>query len=635
MERIIYTYALIKVLFDQKRDFIDSFIPLILSTLLENSIIDLKSIQQKLIEEFELSIPIHVLKTIVKRAKRRGYLEEDLTGWHFTREGFDHIKSLEERGTVQRRINALVESAQIFFKSRDELLTTEAIKRLLYNFIRIELYSLIKFLDPTTDNEITIDRSREGKETRAILVEFILEIQEKRPAEFQILKELVYGGIIAATLHKENLTEQKSFDRISVYLDSNFIFNLLYGSDETKKAAQELVDIIKQEGLTLRIFDFTVEEMCSVIENYPRISKQYPSGIQIDSIYSTLRRAKWTFSDAKDFVVNVDTILGNLGVDIVQTNRGEELESYVSTNQSLTDAVMRYKPAQSLIARNRDLITIEEIKKIRKKSSRNIEDVNAIFLTCDNGLHSADIFGDSHREKGTIGEVILDSLFASILWIKNPGIDLPVDVIIASHSRDLLIDRRVWDKFYTIINTLKERGDINNDQVAALFYHGYLNEFLRKFDSSDADNITEGVVLDRVEKAAKIAEYETEQDKQEKEKLRIELEKAESEKEKILKMHDRQVSKIRASAQKDANREADRISWLIFILTALSLGFVEYVLYVNYYKDIPVELKGFIDFQLSKPALGLFQLAIFLKGRKLIKDRLAKKFQEKKIEALI
>lgn len=74
MEKLIYTYALIKSIFDQEEDYIDAFWPFVIKTFLAGRFMDSCSIQRNLKENFDLEMPLHVLETVVNRAKRKGYI---------------------------------------------------------------------------------------------------------------------------------------------------------------------------------------------------------------------------------------------------------------------------------------------------------------------------------------------------------------------------------------------------------------------------------------------------------------------------------------------------------------------------------------------------------------------------------
>jgi len=157
---------------------------------------------------------------------------------------------------------------------------------------------------------------------------------------------------------------------------------------------------------------------------------------------------------------------------------------------------------------NHDLAVIETIQKLRKKQVRSIENSKAIFLTSDNKLSRFDFNELGHRESGTICETILDRLFTTILWLKDPSAKISVKSIIAGYSKDLFIKRNIWERFYDVLHRLREKDNITDEKISSLFYHGYIKGSLMSLDDSDINRITEDFVIEELEKANKFKEEE-------------------------------------------------------------------------------------------------------------------------------
>ena len=61
MNNLLFTYALIKSLYDQGDDYIDSFWPFTIQVIDESKDSDTSYIQSKVLDTCGLSIPLHVL----------------------------------------------------------------------------------------------------------------------------------------------------------------------------------------------------------------------------------------------------------------------------------------------------------------------------------------------------------------------------------------------------------------------------------------------------------------------------------------------------------------------------------------------------------------------------------------------
>jgi tellurite resistance protein len=125
----------------------------------------------------------------------------------------------------------------------------------------------------------------------------------------------------------------------------------------------------------------------------------------------------------------------------------------------------------------------------------------------------------------------------------------------------------VWNKFYEVLQNLKETGKTTEDKIATLFLHNYVEECLLSVESTDV--ITQGFVLDHIEKAEKQKENDFHNLEQEIEKLQklgkekdaeLESKKGELEKskEELRKEKDFAQTLVQTAADKareDANKE--------------------------------------------------------------------------------
>jgi hypothetical protein len=139
-----------------------------------------------------------------------------------------------------------------------------------------------------------------------------------------------------------------------------------------------------------------------------------------------------------------------------------------------------------------------------------------------------------HKQNGTICETILDRLLTSILWLKNPNSKPPLKSIIAAYSRDLFVNRRVWDHFYRILQELKQEGKIKDNDISTLFWHSYIEDALSSIDETETKKITPAFVLEEVEKAGKLREETVEKrikglEKAKEEEMKLKLEEKEKE----------------------------------------------------------------------------------------------------------
>ncbi len=511
MNRSIYTYALIKALYDQEQDYIDSFRSFTIKVIPTDKFVDLVYIQKNLKTQFALEIPLHVLSTILKRAEREDYLEQknELKHYKLKEKGLKYLDILETEKEVERRINSLLENIKQFFEKNGLSLNIDKIHNLLISFFQKNIENLIEFINPSISaGELSIS-SPDSYEN--ILVKYIVTAEQEKPEHYKILQEMIMGSIISVVLYAKEPSDievirSKKFKHCQVFLDTNFVFSILNFRDrESSESAKELLRLLKKLEFRLNVFSFTVDEICRVIGRYPKMLNRYPTSIGVDTIYSNLKIKGWKETDAKDFIVNIETILREKGVKIKWV-ADIDLNNYEPKNADYIDIIRQYKPLQDAFNRNHDLAAIEEIKTLRKIPLRKIEDAKAIFLTEDDGLSKFNFVELAHKTNGTVCEVILAKLLTSILWLKNPTAEVSLKAIIAAYSRELFIKRRIWDKFYDVLYQLRQEEKTDDDKISMLFYHRYIEDILRKFDEADSDQITSEFVLGKIEEAARLPE---------------------------------------------------------------------------------------------------------------------------------
>ncbi|HAE36417.1 MAG: hypothetical protein UR85_C0002G0040 [Candidatus Nomurabacteria bacterium GW2011_GWF2_35_66] len=585
----LHTYALIKTLFDQNKDYFDTLSPLVLSILSDSSFEGVESVKLKISTKYKIDIPIHILKTIFSRIKNKGYVEtqKDSNFLKIIQKGKDFINELESIEDVERRNNSFLLAVSDYFNTNERKISQDETRELIESFIQDNIEGVIDFINPKQTSENLNDRI--NRKDGALIVLFLKDIKQSKPSEYNQFKEIVLGSILSSLLYSESSSdivdlESKKIKRGFIFFDSNFIFSLLnLHSNEKNIASRELFDLIKNMGFKLRVFDFTLNEICRVMNGYIKVKNQYPESIPVDHIYSILKKQNFESSDITDFIYTIEEKVESLGIEIFFTD--VDLNNYLSIkNEKLQKEISQIKTNDfNGLSTNHDIAAIDKIREIRKKTVRRIEDSEAFFLTSDFALQKKVIFYFGHKDNGTLSEVILDRVFANILWLKNPNIEIPLSNIIATHSRDLLIDRKVWEKFYNELDRLKKNNTINTEQIENLFYHRNIDGILTGYDRSNLDKINSNLIIDAIEEAnVSLSEKEKENAKSflnTKERLFT----VESEKDKEIQKYNEKIIAVKGGLDNMARKWAYVISISLFIFSILIFFIVESLIFYKLY----------------------------------------------------
>ena len=325
-----------------------------------------------------------------------------------------------------------------------------------------------------------------------------IEIAENQKTDYyKSLKDIIFGSIISvviSTNDPRNLNEikGKKFKNFTIFLDTNLIFyllNLYY--KEFTIPAKELYELINNNDIEVKVFSFTVDEICRVINGFHMEEYLYPTNMRFDdTLYSSLKSQGWTKNKAKDFITNIENILENKGLTIEWLD-DIDIENYVPNNEEISSILKEAKPGKSNYSINHDIAAIETIKRIRGHNTRKLEDSKVIFLSADKKLCNLNYIKMEHSNNGTVCEVISDVLMTNILWLKNPNIKISLNTLIGAHSKELFVKRRIWEKFYHNLKKLKQENRISEKNINMLFYNNYIEDELRGYDNNDVDKITE------------------------------------------------------------------------------------------------------------------------------------------------
>jgi len=581
--KLLYTYTLVKTLHEQGKDYIDTFYPFVLKVLpTDKSSLNLASVQEKIKEDWELNIPEHSLKSIINRAKRRGYVAVEQRQTRLSEKGVEYLDRLEPEKNVNRRINELLEDIKIYLNIPQ--LSLKEVYEVLLHFINENIESVAEFFDPSGVHRLSVPQVKIQKLGPKIVQYFEL-VEKQKPGPWETLRDIVYGSVISTSIMSSNIAEiNKKFKDFQVFLDSNFIFSLFeFHFPEINKPAKELFKLLKIYKFELKVFDFTIDEIVNVLSNYYKERHIYVSGIKVNSIYSNLKSKGWTNEDVREFIQKIEVRIWNLGIKIERSNI--DFKTY-KPRKEYVDSILKYKPLQfhqTERVRYLDLAAIEKVKEIRNSPKREIERSKAIFLTSDLKLSRFDFLELDHKEKATVCEVIPDRLLTNLLWLKNPTIvkDIPLKSIIAIHSREIFIDVKIWRRFYENIRKLKEEGHIENKDISMLFYNKHIEEVLSGLDELDADKITSEFILEEIKKTSDTIDIGIEKKLKDQESIfeeKIAKKVLDKEKEwgnKIKKIKE----KIKTDSDKKASICANCLIWgIISIMAFIVLIFTQWVI---------------------------------------------------------
>lgn len=518
MDRLIISYALIKNCWHAGHEYLDCFCPFILNVMPANQTPrDLQGIKDLVNSKYDLDVPLHTLGIIMRRLKANKCVDIDVDKnrksrplherYLLTEEGLRHQQSAELESEVERRIAALhVDIRQFILEKHNWVVSEEDIKTSLLSLLKKNTAPLVEYFNPT-DTPRHLNVSNIISKLGNYIVDYIEVADREKPAHYTTLHDLLLGAILCTVLNVQDLRKitEPRHNKCTLYLDSNFMLSALGLHEEVfNDSASELIALAKNKNFKLSIFNFTVNEICRVLNGYLTEGEKYPQNIKIEnSIYSNLKRKGWTKVDTRNFISSIEDKIRSMGIELDVEN-DIDIDSYVvDTSRRL--AMSAYKMDQPRPSQNHDFAAIDTIKRIRRHSIRKLSNTNAFFLTSDTRLSAYDFERMGHKQDGTIAEVMLDSLLTNIIWLNDPGANVSLKSIVALHSHGLFIKREIWLKFYDALVKARQQDKIDDQDISNLFYANFIEEQLLNESTSSAALINEQYVTDMVEKAKRSA----------------------------------------------------------------------------------------------------------------------------------
>lgn len=191
MPKNLLSYALIRSLYDEGRDYLDVFWPFAVRAMPESrDMLGLDSIQERLKGKFGIDVPLSVLGTIMNRAVKCRHVRREHWTYGLTDDGVAYLRSLDDED-VSRRLAALQLDAQEWLQSEGVSATEGQVGEALLSLLEENVESVVGFLDPSKrPGSFRFDRVPPLERQ---LVHYLQFAGRNRPEQAGTLEELVKG----------------------------------------------------------------------------------------------------------------------------------------------------------------------------------------------------------------------------------------------------------------------------------------------------------------------------------------------------------------------------------------------------------------------------------------------------------
>lgn len=564
--------AMLKVHADsrEQQDYVDYLKPFAVHVLAEHKPfpVSRERLQELLLQEFRLKLPVRGCELILKRLSRSGNLERS-HGTYSLKKDLPTTDIHLRRADAVRRGNSVVTQLIEFAKTgyNIEYDHTQATRAFL-NFVSIfAIECLSTFSNGTTLPDIQNKSSKD----KHLVAAFIKTAESKNPALFDDIVILVKGNMLANALLCEDLeSQQQKFKNVTFYLDTPILLDLMgvHGKQELDAAMELLLSVTKLSG-AFATFEHIIDETDNVLAFCER---SVLNPCESSRVLTHVRRDGLQGTDIALIRNNLAKRLKDCGVHIERTpNYETRYQIDENTFRTVLEASSKYPNPN---ARNTDINSVRSIYVLREdRRPRRIEEAKAILVTPNWRFAKESYrFGQQFEESKEVSPVITEFSLGNIAWLKSPleNDSLPRLELMASCYAIMEPSREFWNKFLIEAEKLKNTGKFSSDDHAFLRSDHRVSNELMELTLGAEEELTEGTILEIKTRITKSLTREKDAELQQKEK---ELRTASFEQHKLTIQHHRIINRINAVADRLGNVAAWFVGLLVSVLLVFGLSF--------------------------------------------------------------
>lgn len=357
---------------------------------------------------------------------------------------------------------------------------------------------------------------------------FILNAQEHDSELFKKIVAIAQGMILVSVIYVDTTPASKfaamrRLAGVDVFLDTTFLLYALgYKTEGQKRAADVLLDLLKNNGAHLFVFQNHFSEIVEILNAF---KEQDSYSLKNGQTLEALEAEGYTSIEIDSEIRNLRHSLEKIGIVIAPETKytddnGKLIENknayidYVGLRAYLTNKIPSYGVHPKML--DNDVSAVASIMVRRSGMTySDIESCEAIFVTTNYSLvrHGNQFL---HYPPYTmhITPIISDMDITTILWVKY-AMTMCADISqlqLVEYARAALTPSvSVMDTFNSIARRLVKKGSMTEDEAANIRYSAYARAEIATACGGDPANLDDTSILavrDRVKEQYAIQETE-------------------------------------------------------------------------------------------------------------------------------
>ena len=498
----LVTVAMLSTLLqNRQKDYLDVISPFILN-LVPKSVgerINCTEIIRQLSDQYGFEqFPINVLTKVLNRYTKLKYgLLEKQAGSFFVKKIYEDASFEEKQATIRKAHNKVMEELRTYLikNSKYTKITIEKTRELFLSFLEKNGLNFVDGIE-----KLRAIRASDFDVYQ--VARFVLQEYDKKTDTFHQIEEVVRGFFVYKTIYFygkfDYIPQTSKLKGTVVVLDTALLIEVLgYNTDEGAIAVRELVNLIIQNGGTVKTFSHLISELKGILTAFARdLSSR--STFSLHNLYEK----KYTETDVIRLRDALEINLSKKYIEVIDPILSEDLDTESFTALRPGELAVSIQKTYSLSIANKrsenDVLSVASVFHMRDNSRGcSIENCKAIIVTTNLGFLAAvnDLYGDSHNDN--VGFVISDIDLTAILWLQSwdKKSSLPTIILLENAYSACQPTQPLVAAFTSTIEKLRQEGTISDDEALLLRTQPAPMEDLIESSQNDVSSVNESLVI--------------------------------------------------------------------------------------------------------------------------------------------
>lgn len=500
MNRTILSLALLKVNWSKGVDYIDCFLPLLISTIVSSGtktidINDVSKFKKAILTEYGLDIPSSALITILNRAKKREYFTVDKGIYHVNEDKINIDDNSKVRAEINRAYNYVIKELQKFIAEKAPegiSFSEEEISEGLLAFLKNHDAD-ISF---GAENLSILPKVEAPEKLKYLICWFVVENWESDPILVNYLKDISIGHALSSLILYDEFNPFKGkLENLDIYLDTPFILSLLgINGEQRTQLSEEILIQLKNDKANIYVLQTTISEVLNNLDNCRNTLKK-GNGINQSLSVRMCVENNIKPEDIEQMIADFSFKMEGLGISENQVpdyddfdlviNEEELFDTIIESYEKINRRDKKQRTVEKIKANlpdhiertiRRDVKVLSGIYRFRKgKIPVSIKDSKAIFITTSSALAFASRVYENklNNRHNAIPTCFTDIFLSTLIWIQNPVLADQINKrrILSDCYAGMSPSEELIKQYETELKKLKERGRINSSTYLTLRTH--------------------------------------------------------------------------------------------------------------------------------------------------------------------